>query len=98
MIVRKFSVCLGLIVGLAVLLAGGQAALAAQPSYDTIRVDGGTSAVPYEVWVAWNPTIIPLPDGSAWAFFSAQTVDASNNIGTRKMWVSKFDPSLGTWS
>jgi len=98
MIVRKFSVCLALLAGLAVLLAGGQAALAAQPSYDTLRIDGGTAALPYEVWVAWNPTILPLPDGSAWAFFSAQTVDASNNLGTRKLWVSKFDPTLATWS
>jgi hypothetical protein len=96
MIVRKLSVCLFLvglmIVGLAVRPAG-----AAQPSYDTLRVDGPVQAMPYQVWVAWTPSIIPLPDGGAWAFFSAEIVNPDGTIGTKKLYASRLDPAAGTW-
>ena len=44
---------------------GASAIAAPQPSYDTLRVAGDGTAVPYQVWVAWSPTIIPTPDGNA---------------------------------
>jgi hypothetical protein len=98
MIVRKLSVCLALIAGLLVSGLGWQSASAGQPSYDTLRVDGPTSALPYEVWVAWTPLVVPLPDGSAWAFFSAQAVNPDATVGTKKLFASHLDPASGTWS
>jgi hypothetical protein len=98
MIVRKMSVCLVLLAGLLVGGIGWQAALASQPSYDTLRVDGPNAALPYEVWVAWTPLIVPLPDGSAWAFFSAQAVNPDSTVGTKKLFASRLNPSTGTWS
>jgi hypothetical protein len=92
------SVCLALLAGLLVGGLGWQSAIASQPSYDTIRVDGPATALPYEVWVAWTPLIVPLPDGSAWAFFSAQTVNADATVGTKKLYASRLDPATGTWS
>jgi hypothetical protein len=80
-----------------VLGLGWRPASAAQPSYDTLRVDGGSAALPYEVWVAWTPLVLPLPDGSAWAFFSAQTVNPDSTVGTKKLYASRFDPTTATW-
>jgi hypothetical protein len=98
MIVRKMSICLALLAGL---MLGGFATTgvnAAQPSYDTLRVDGGGNALPYQVWVAWTPLVVPLPDGRAFAFFSAEAVNPDATIGTKKLYVSSFVPAAGTWS
>lgn len=97
MIVRKLSVCLALLAGLIWVGLGSNPASAAQPSYDTLRVDGGAGALPYQVWVAWTPSVVPLPDGNAWAFFSAETVNPDGTIGTKKLYVSRFDAASGTW-
>lgn len=97
MIVRKLSVCLALLAGLMIAALGLQPAAADQPSYDTLRVDGPTAALPYEVWVAWTPLILPLPDGSAWSFFSAQTVNPDATVGTKKLFASWLNPTAGTW-
>ena len=50
----------------------------------------------YEVWVAWSPLIVTKPDGSAWAFFSAETKDG-NDAGDKRLWASYFDPKTGKW-
>lgn len=71
---------------------------AAQPSYDTLRVDGQPFALPYQVWVAWTPLVVPLSDGRAFAFFSAQTVNPDATVGTKKLYVSQFNPAAGTWA
>lgn len=100
MIVRKLSVCLALLAGLMLVGLGSRPVDANQPSYDTLRVsaEGQPAALPYQVWVAWSPFILPLPDGSAWAFFSAETVNPDGTIGTKKLYASRFEPAFGTWA
>lgn len=98
MIVRKLSVGLALLAGLMMVGLGLQSVSAGQPSYDTLRIDGPTQALPYEVWVAWTPLIVPVPDGGAWAFFSAQVVNPDATIGTKKLYASRLDPATGTWN
>src|SRR4051794_10298089 len=84
-------------------LTGGGAGAVTQPGYDTIRLDQGGSASSYLVWIDWAPFVLPLPDGSAWVFFSAQTrapdpKDPSKDIvGTRKLYASKYDVTTGNW-
>jgi hypothetical protein len=98
MTVRKLSVCLALLAGLLVAGMGLTPVSAAQPSYDTLRVYGEPAALPYDVWVAWTPLIVPLPDGRAFAFFSAQSVNADATLGTKKLYISNYDPAAGTWA
>lgn len=97
MIVRKLSVCLIVLAGLLAVGMANRPAGAAQPSYDTLRIDGPVAAQPYQVWVAWTPSIHPLPDGGAWAFFSAEVVLPDGTIGTKKLYASRLDPNTGTW-
>lgn len=99
MIVRKLSVCLVLLAGLMTVGFGWRPVDASQPSYDTLRVavDGQPNALPYQVWVAWTPYVLPLPDGGAWAFFSAETMNPDGSIGTKKLYASRFDPAVATW-
>lgn len=77
---------------------GVSAIAAPQPSYDTLRVAGDGTAVPYQVWVAWSPTIVPTPDGNAWAFSSAQGENTDGSLGTKKLFVSHYNAATGTWS
>jgi hypothetical protein len=98
MTVRKLSVCLAILAGLMIAGAGLNTVSASQPSYDTLRVDGVPAALPYEVWVAWTPLIVPLPDGGAISFFSAQSVNPDATVGTKKLYTSRLDPAAGTWS
>jgi hypothetical protein len=87
------------IVGMSV----GGAGAVTQPGYDTMRIDQDGSAMPYQVWTDWAPFIVPMPDGGAWVFFSAQTkIPNPQNpseivLGTRKLYASHFDPVTGTW-
>lgn len=98
MVLRKISHGLGLLAALAMVLVGaGPAAAASQSSFDTIRIEENGSTLPYQVWVAWSPTLIATPDGGAWAFFSAQTVHGDNSLGTKKLYTSRFDPATATW-
>jgi hypothetical protein len=81
----------------------GGAAAVTQPGYDTMRIDQDGVAMPYQVWTDWAPYVLPMPDGGAWSFFSAQTkVPNPENpsetlFGTRKLYASHFDPASGTW-
>ena len=93
-----------MLIALAVIsMSVGSAAAVTQPGYDTMRIDQDGSALPYQVWTDWAPFILPMPDGSAWTFFSAQTKapNPSNPsdvaLGTRKLYASRFDPTTGTW-
>lgn len=84
---------------LTLLVALGASAIAApQPSYDTLRVAGDGAAVPYQVWVAWSPIIVPTPDGSAWAFYSVQAQNTDGTLGTKKLFVSHYNQAGGSWS
>ena len=85
---------------LALFVAVGASAVTAapQPSYQTLRIAGDNVAVPYQVWVAWSPTIVPTPDGNAWAFYSAQSENTDGSLGTKKLFVSRYDAATGAWS
>ncbi|MEA2585324.1 MAG: hypothetical protein QOF33_3409 [Thermomicrobiales bacterium] len=89
-----------MVVGVSVSGAGA----VTQPGYDTMRIAEGDSAMPYQVWTDWAPFILPMPDGGAWVFFSAQTKVANPqnpsefSFGTRKLYASRFDPATGTWN
>ena len=67
----------------------------------------------YSPWVVWSPLLLPLPDGAALAFFSAEasvpadaqtaaaTPAASPEAGvdvSRRLYVSTYDPRKGAWS
>jgi hypothetical protein len=81
----------------------GSASAVTQPGYDTMRIDQDGSAMPYQVWTDWAPFILPMPDGSAWSFFSAQTKAPNPEnpseivLGSRKLYASRFDPTTSTW-
>src|SRR5262245_12468281 len=81
----------------------GSARAVTQPGYDTMRIDQDGQAMPYQVWTDWAPFILPMPDGGAWVFFSAQTKlpnpqdPSTPTLGTRKLYASHFDPTSGTW-
>jgi hypothetical protein len=88
-------------------LAIGQAAPASaqvQPSFDTIRVQNGEDASFYQVSVNWSPLVLPLPDGGAWAFFTAQfrvpapDPESEQQLSNFKVFASRFDPASATWS
>ncbi|MFM8595199.1 MAG: hypothetical protein ACKOCK_12555 [Chloroflexota bacterium] len=74
----------------------GPAEAAPQPSYDTLRVVDGTSALPYHVWIDWLPAVVTTPDGGGWTFFGAQA-RAEEGLGPRQLWASRFDPVAGVW-
>jgi hypothetical protein len=107
MIVRRLGRLRTTGIGLTMLviagLSAGGAQAVTQPGYDTMRIAEGGRAMPYQVWIDWAPFILPMPDGGAWVFFSAQTKapnpqNASDVIlGTRKLYASHFDPATGTW-
>jgi hypothetical protein len=81
----------------------GGARAVTQPGYDTMRIDQDGQAMPYQVWTDWAPFILPMPDGGAWVFFSAQAKLPNPQdpntplLGTRKLYASHFDPTSGTW-
>jgi hypothetical protein len=92
-----------LVIAAVVASSAGSAVAVTQPAYDTMRVVQDGAAVPYQVWIDWAPYIVPMTDGGAWVFFSAQSKspdpqNAANSIlGTRKLYASRFDPASGTW-
>src|SRR5215204_3331107 len=74
-----------------------------QPSFDTIRVQDGDVARLYQASILWSPLVLPLPDGSAWAFFTAQLKlptepGAEPVLSNFKVFATRFDPASGTWS
>jgi hypothetical protein len=69
---------------------------AAQPSYDTLRVEEDGKIVPYHVFVDWLPSLVTTPDGGGWIFFGAQARTA-DGMGPRKLYAGRFDPDLGVW-
>lgn len=74
-----------------------------QPSYDTLRVDDDGVTRLYQASVLWSPLVVPLPDGSAWAFFTAQRrlptePGADPQLSTFQLFSSRFDPASSTWS
>jgi endonuclease YncB( thermonuclease family) len=60
-----------------------------------IGVDG--KATDYEIWVPWPSQIVALPDGGAWAFFSANAV-LKNGAGDKLIYASHYDQHTGEWS
>src|SRR5680860_721746 len=81
--------------------APGSAAV--QPSFDTIRVQDGDVARLYQASILWAPLVLPLPDGSAWAFFTAQLKvptepGAQPLLSNFKLFATRFDAAAGTWS
>lgn len=78
------------------------AAATVQSSTDTIRIDNGGVALPYEVATTWAPLILTQQDGSAWGFFTAQLElpvqgQITPALSTRKLFATHFDTSTGTW-
>ncbi|CAN5843503.1 hypothetical protein BH20CHL4_BH20CHL4_14740 [soil metagenome] len=81
----------------------GPAHAAVQPSFDTIRVQDGDVARLYQASILWTPLVLPLPDGSAWSFFTAQLKlptepGADPTLSNFKVFASRFDPASATWS
>ncbi|HEY8446421.1 MAG TPA: hypothetical protein VIL01_04870 [Thermomicrobiales bacterium] len=79
---------------------------ATQPGYDTIRIEHGGTALSYQVWLDWSPVLLPVPDGSAWAFFSAQVKipkapteedPSTYALGSQKLYAARFDPITNVW-
>ncbi|MGH2561116.1 MAG: hypothetical protein ACRDJH_18775 [Thermomicrobiales bacterium] len=91
--VRLFAV---IVAALAVLSTASSLGAVSQPSYDTIRIEEDGAGIPYQVWVEWTPLIVTLPDGGAWAFFSAEVV-RGEELGTKKLYAARFDPAAGVW-
>lgn len=99
MILRKLGIGVALATAVMLAVAGvSPAGAVTQPSFDTLRIDGNGSAVPYSVWVAWSPFVVPTPDGGAWAFFSAEVVNPDGTIGTKKLYVTRFNPASANWT
>lgn len=69
----------------------------AQPSYDVFRVATQDSGRAYRVWEEWVPQVVTTPDGGAWVFFTAQARE-DEGYGTRRLFASRFDPTLAVWS
>ncbi len=71
----------------------------AQPGFDVLRVmDGNGDTVPYAAWISWAPSIVPTPDGGAWAFFSAEPKhSASRRRAKSKLYAARFDPTTALW-
>lgn len=90
----------------ALILLGATASAGAQqvqPGYDTVRVASGGVAIPYVLWIQWNPLIVTTPDGGAWAFFSAEPKTlpdgTANPLATRqgRLYTARFDPKSQVW-
>lgn len=92
---REFAVVLA-VVGL-LGMATGSVVTAAQPSYDTLRVDNDGVSLPYQVSVDSPPAVVATPDAGAWAFFSAQAKRGDNAFGSLKLYAARFDPKAGIW-
>jgi len=58
--------------------------------------DGEGGAIPFHVWLEWNPVIVTQPDGGAWAFFGA-TADAGDLKDMKMVYAAHYDPSEGKW-
>src|SRR5680860_26645 len=76
---------------------------AVQPGFDTIRVQDGDIARLYQASILWTPLVLPLPDGSAWGFFTAQLKlptepGADPSLSNFKVFATRFDAASATWS
>lgn len=69
----------------------------AQPGFDVFRVATGGTGRAYRVWEEWVPQVVNTPDGGAWVFFTAQARE-DEGYGTRRLFASRFDPTLAIWS
>lgn len=61
----------------------------------TIAEDG--IEYPFEVWVSWSPYLVIGRNCRAWIFFSAQTRYPDQTLGTKKLYVARFDPKARAW-
>lgn len=61
----------------------------------TIKIDG--TPRDYAVWIAWAPLLVTKPDGSAWAFFSAEPTTGPD-VGNKRLFASYYDPATDSWS
>lgn len=69
----------------------------AQPAFDVFRVATNDMGRAYRVWEEWVPQVVNTPDGGAWVFFTAQARE-DEGYGARRLYASRFDPTLGVWS
>lgn len=72
------------------------AATAAQPSFDGIRLQHDGRVLPYGVWKEWPPLLLTMPDGGAWAFFTAQA-HKDGGLDALRLYAARFDPERGAW-
>ena len=68
-----------------------------KPETTGIKLESDGSTRSYAVWVAWAPTIITKPDGSAYVFFSAEAASGSDK-GNKRLYYSRYDAATGAWS
>jgi hypothetical protein len=94
----------GILLAMAMFALLPMAEVSAQPqgSYDTIRIEDNGVARLYQVSIDWSPLLLPLPDGGAWAFFTAQlslpTEPGADPVLTnRRLFATRFDASTSTW-
>lgn len=73
-----------------------------QPSYDSIRIQDSGLIFNYQVSVDWSPVIVPMPDGGAWLFFTAQLEyfdpQGELQVSPRRIFASRFNPDTANWS
>lgn len=67
-----------------------------QPAYEGLRIDDGGFGRAYRVWEEWVPALVTMPDGGAWAFFTAQA-KTTDGYGERQLYATHFDPTLAVW-
>lgn len=83
------------------LLLGAPAAIGAeqaQPGFDVLRVvNGNGKPVPYSAWISWAPSIVPTPDGGAWAFFSAEPKHERSSKKKGRLYAARLDPTTALW-
>ncbi len=100
---RRFrSIGVALAIMAFALLPMGQAAAQSQGSYDTIRIEEAGAARIYQVSIDWSPLLLPMPDGGAWAFFTAQLSlptepGAQPVLSNRQLYATRFDAATSTW-
>ena len=67
--------------------------------YLPITVEYAGRSVPYQASILWSPLILPLPDGNAWAFFTAQAeLGNGTDLSNYNVFAAKFDAELNSWS
>jgi hypothetical protein len=68
------------------------------PERHAIAVRSGDTNRDYLIWgvQSWAPELVTMPDGGAWAFFSARSQGGPDEDKSR-LYASYYDPSTGSW-